>query len=123
MRALCGSIITAAALIALGLTAQGIGTRYAWVERWQLPTGEETTSPTLKSTPDFKGSHVNIHLMDNGLQLCLAVSIMALMIGLGITFVGLMYHHFRRFHEHLRAVRIRERRRAITLPANGVGRE
>ncbi|MHB1422400.1 MAG: hypothetical protein ACYC3I_04225 [Gemmataceae bacterium] len=103
MRALCGAIITAAALIALGLTAQGIGTRYAWVARWQSPSGEETSSPSLKTTPDLEGSHVKIHMMDNGLKLCLTLSILALLIGMGITFVGLMYHHFRRFHEHLRA--------------------
>jgi hypothetical protein len=77
MRALCGAIITAAALISLGVTAQGIGTRYAWVERWKSPSGEETSSPTLKSTPDLAGSHVKIHEMDNGLKLCLTLSTLA----------------------------------------------
>jgi transposase len=103
MRALCGAIITAAALIALGMTAQGIGARYTWVERWRPAAGEQSTSPNLKPTPDVEASHVKIHEMDNGLKLCLTLSTLALLVGFGITFVGLMYHHFRRFHEHLRA--------------------
>jgi|GEM_PF-1128393 hypothetical protein len=102
MRALCGSIIAAAALIALGLTAQGIGTRYAWVGRYEPPSGEATNPPNLKTVPDLKGSHVKIHEMDNGLKLSLVLSALSLFIGLGITFVGLMYHHHRRHHEHLR---------------------
>jgi hypothetical protein len=102
MRALTGAIITAAALIALGMTAEGIGARYAGLIRWQSPDGEPTTSPSLKTTPDFDGSRVKIWHMDNGLILCLTLSVLAMLVGLGITFVGLMYHHHRRFHEHLR---------------------
>ncbi len=79
MRALSGAIITAAALIALGLTAEGIGNRY-----------------------HAEGEHMKIHQMDNGLILILTLSVLAMLIGLGITFVGLMYHHHRRYHEHLR---------------------
>jgi hypothetical protein len=41
--------------------------------------------------------------MDNGLKVSLVLSILSLLVGLGITFVGLMYHHHRRYHEHLRA--------------------
>lgn len=103
MRALSGAIITAAALIAMGMTAEGIGARYAGIVRWKSPSGEDTAAPSLKSNPDFEGSHVKIHEMDNGLKLCLTLSILATLIGLGITFVGLMYHHHRRYHEHLRA--------------------
>jgi hypothetical protein len=105
MRALSGAIITAAALIALGLTAQGIGTRYNGIMRWQTPEGGETTSKEVKdlrTVPDFKGAHVKIRDMDNGLILSLTLSALSLLIGLGITFVGLMYHHHRRYHEHLR---------------------
>ena len=75
MRALSGAIITAAALIALGLTAEGIGARYHSVD-----------------------THMKIHEMDNGLIVCLFLSIAAILVGLGITFVGLMYHHHRRYH-------------------------
>jgi hypothetical protein len=102
MRALSGAIITAAALIALGMTAQGIGNRYTGIVRWKSPSGEDTASPSLKSTPDFQGSKLKIHEMDNGLILCLTLAVVAMLIGLGITFVGLMYHHQRRFQEHLR---------------------
>lgn len=104
MRALSGAIITAAALIGLGLTAEGIGTRYAGVTRWgPSPAGDEATKPSLRTSPDFEGSHVKIRDMDNGLKLSLVLSALSLLIGLGITFVGLMYHHHRRYHEHLRA--------------------
>lgn len=99
MRALSGAIITAAALLALGMTAQAIGTRYAWVNRWK-PASETAANPDVK--PDFPSSHVKIHEMDNGLTLCLVLAAISLLIGLGITFVGLMYHHHRRYHEHLR---------------------
>lgn len=103
MRALSGAIIAAAALIGLGLTAQGIGTRYQDVTRWgPSPAGDETTKSSLRTSPDFKASHVKIRDMDNGLILSLTLSALSLLIGLGITFVGLMYHHHRRFHEHLR---------------------
>jgi hypothetical protein len=102
MRAISGAIITAAALIALGMTAQGIGNRYSQVIRWKSPSGEETTSPTLRTIPDIEGSHIKIHEMDNGLKLALTLSVLSLLVGLGITFVGLAYHHHRRYHEHLR---------------------
>ena len=103
MRALSGAIIAAAALIGLGLTAQGIGTRYAGFTRWgPSPAGDEATKPSLRTSPDVEGSHVKIRDMDNGLKLSLTLSAVSLLVGLGITFVGLMYHHHRRYHEHLR---------------------
>ena len=103
MRAISGAIIAAAALISLGLTAQGIGTRYAWVGRWKPAGNENATTPNLKPEPDYEGSHVKISEMDNGLKLCLTLSALSVLVGLSITFVGLMYHHHRRYHEHLRA--------------------
>jgi len=103
MRALCGAIITAAALISLGLTAQGIGTRYSWVGQYgPAPSREGASEQNLKTNPDFERSHVKIHNMDNGLILSLFLAAASLLVGLGITFVGLMYHHHRRYHEHLR---------------------
>lgn len=101
MRALNGAIITAAALIGLGLTAQGIGTRYQNYEV-RKPTSDQETSG-LRGERDPERSHIKIHEMDNGLKLCLTLLVLALLVGLGITFVGLMYHHHRRYHEHLRA--------------------
>lgn len=104
MRALTGAIITAAALIGLGLTAQGIGTRYSdFMVR--KPVAQDTskgeTSP-LRTEPDFEKSYIRIRDLDSPMLLALTVLILATLIGLGITFVGLMYHHHKRFHEHLR---------------------
>jgi hypothetical protein len=100
MRALSGAIITAAALIGLGLTAQGIGARYAQFMVHKPASGSE--SP-LRTEPDFEKSQVKIHELDNPMKLCLTVLVLSVLVGLGITTVGLMYHHHRRFHEHLRA--------------------
>jgi hypothetical protein len=104
MRALSGAIITAAALIGLGLTAQGIGNRYQNFLRYKpdekASSGEEKS---LKTVPDFDNSQVKIHDLDNPMKVCLTALVLSLLIGLGITFVGLMYHHHRRYHEHLRA--------------------
>src|SRR5215212_6783460 len=87
MRALCGAIITAGALVALGLTAIGFGTRY------QGPY-----------TVDKDGQPVVVHLsqMDRPLVFILVFLTIAAIIGIGIAFFGLAYHHHRRHHEFLR---------------------
>jgi len=87
MRALCGAIVTAGALICLGLTALGIGTRYGG----NLPTKSGEDAPLL----------VHLSQMDRPLVFILVFGTCAAIIGLGITFVGLAYHHHRRHHEHL----------------------
>ena len=86
MRALCGAIITAGALIGLGLAALGIGTRY---------TGQHVFREG--------GKPLLVHLteMDRPLVFTLVFLVCAVIVGLGITFVGLAYHHYRRHHEHL----------------------
>ena len=91
MRALCGAIITAAALIGLGLTAIGFGTRYAQLTAWNSETNriEQVQNQTL--------SH-----LDKPLVFILVFLTMTAIIGIGITFVGLAYHHHRRHHEMLR---------------------
>jgi len=88
MRALCGAIITAGALIAMGLTSIGFGTRY------QL----------TKETTDASGNPVLLHLsqMDRPLVFILVFLTIAAIIGIGIAFFGLAYHHHRRHHEFLR---------------------
>jgi len=101
MRALSGAIITAAALIGLGLTAQGIGTRYSTFIIRKPVTSAEATSPLQE--PDFEKSEIKIRDLDNPMKLCLTILILATLIGLAITFIGLAYHHQRRYHEHLRA--------------------
>jgi hypothetical protein len=86
MRALCGAIITAGALIGLGLTALGYGLRYGGPG-----FGPETINP---NTNTVWGS--------SSLMVILIVLLITLLIGLGTAFLGLAFHHFRRHHEHLR---------------------
>jgi hypothetical protein len=87
MRALRGAIITAGALIGLGLTALGIGTRY--------------------SGPAFGPEVVNIN-SHSPWGLASLMLMISLLIGLAIAFLGLAFHHYRRYHEHLRASGSRE---------------
>ena len=83
MRALCGAIIVAGSVIGLGLTAIGFGTRYH--------TGLDTAVAHPWSE------------MDRPLVFILVFLTAMAVIGLGIAFVGLAYHHHRRHHEMLRA--------------------
>jgi hypothetical protein len=102
MRAICGAIITAGAVIGLGLTALGIGTRYQ-LER--VPTavveGKTTLEPSL----------VLLQQMDRPLIFILIFLTCVAIVGLGIAFVGLAYHHHRRHHELLLA-----KERVTTVP-------
>jgi F0F1-type ATP synthase membrane subunit c/vacuolar-type H+-ATPase subunit K len=87
MRAICGAIITAGAMIGLGLTAIGFGARYH--------TGLENV--------DKDGNPILLHLyqMDKPLVFIMVFMSATAIIGLGIAFVGLAYHHHRRHHEML----------------------
>ena len=89
MRALCGAIITAGALIGLGLTAMAFGTRYG---------------QTVGLDRNSQGDPVQLHLsqMDKPLVFILVFLTATAIIGLGISFLGLAYHHHRRHHEFLR---------------------
>jgi len=88
MRALCGAIITAGALIGLGLTAVGIGTRY---ENARALNGTaENGEPLL----------IKMHQMDRPLIFILVFLTCVAIIGLGIAIAGLAYHHHRREREH-----------------------
>ncbi len=86
MRALCGAIITAGALIGLGLTALGFGIRFSGPG-----FGPDHLNPTTKT---IWGS--------SSLTVILVVLLIALLIGVVTAFLGLAFHHFRRYHEHLR---------------------
>jgi hypothetical protein len=88
MRALCGAIITAGAMIGLGLTALAFGTRYGQT------VGLERTAT---------GAVMQLHLyeMDKPLVFVLVFLTVMTLIGLAIAFVGLAYHHHRRHHEML----------------------
>ncbi len=83
MRALCGAIITAASLIGLGLLAIAMGVRYA-----DFP---------YKNGADVQ--FVRLRDIDTGLMMAFGFLLASLVIGLGITFVGLAYHHHRRHWE------------------------
>jgi hypothetical protein len=87
MRALCGAIITAGALIGLGLTAIGIGNRYS-----------------LYPYHNDKGEAQWVHFrhLDAALMVALVALIAAACFGLAIAFVGLAYHHRHRHHEFLK---------------------
>src|SRR4051812_12139853 len=87
MRALCGAIITAGAAIALGLTAIGVGTRYQIAGNGPDATGEKI---------------MHLFQMDGPLTFIVVFLTLIALVGLGISFFGLAYHHYRRHHEHLR---------------------
>jgi len=80
MRALCGAIITAGAMIALGLVALGFGWRYHTVGTDRL-------------------DHVHLHDMDRPLLFMLVFTVGVALAGLGIAILGLAYHHKRRADE------------------------
>jgi hypothetical protein len=88
MRAICGAIITAGALIGLGLSAVGSGLRYG----------------QLHGMNGDSSGPVQLHLwqMDTSLVFILIFLTIAACVGLGTSFVGLAYHHHRRHHEMLR---------------------
>jgi hypothetical protein len=91
MRALCGAIIAAGAMIGLGLTALGIGTRYEHV--WARPDAS-AAAPT--NTEPYM---VHLSQMDRPLTFILVFLTSGAVVGLGIAFVGLAYHHERRERE------------------------
>jgi hypothetical protein len=88
MRAISGAIITAGALIGLGLTALGVGIRYQSFgpERTHSDSGQLYGSPSL--------------------MLILVVLLVSLLVGMGAAFLGLAYHHERRHRELLREAKL-----------------
>ena len=91
MRALCGAIITAGAVIGLGLTALAFGTRY----HTSLENVTKEGDPVL----------MHLYQMDRPLVFILVFLTCVAVIGLGIAVLGLAYHHHRRYHEMLRTTR------------------
>ncbi len=86
MRALCASIITAGALIGLGLAALGVGTRY------QNMVARDPAAIT----------YVKWVQLDTPMMLIIVVLLAAALIGLAVAFLGLAYHHERRHYERYR---------------------
>ncbi len=82
MRALCGAIMSAGAFIGLGLTAIGVGMRYQMASQ--------------ANALDWR------HL-DPALLVIIVLLVLAAMTGIGVSFLGLMYHHHRKHHEMLHA--------------------
>ena len=91
MRPLCGAIITGGALIGLGLFALGFGTRYA---------GHAERNAEGHFREDY---WVKLSQMDTPLLFILVLLAASLVIGLGIAFTGLAYHHHKRHLEMLRS--------------------
>ena len=87
MRALCGAIIAAGAMIGLGLAAIAVGIRY-------------NDHPYYNA--EGKAQWVLFRHLDTALMFSIIFLATAVVIGLGIAFVGLAYHHHRRHLEHLR---------------------
>src|SRR5689334_23364984 len=85
MRALCGAIIATGAFIGLGLTALGIGVRY---------TSERAYNA------DNQPLIMHLSHMDRPLIFILCFLTCAAIVGMGIAFVGLAYHHHRRERDH-----------------------
>jgi predicted histidine transporter YuiF (NhaC family) len=86
MRALCGAIITAGALIGLGLIGIGLGIRYQDVAL--TPTGDSYI-------------YVRFRHLDTAMAIAFIALVLTLLVGLATAFVGLAYHHERRHREHL----------------------
>jgi hypothetical protein len=96
MRALCGAIISAGALIGLGLTTLGYGLRY---QSFGV-TAVNARTDQLYGIPS--------------LVLILVVLLLGLLIGVIVVFVGLAFHHERRHHERLHAMKAHEDRGLAT---------
>jgi hypothetical protein len=80
MRALCGAIIAAGAMIGLGLLCVGLGTRYH---------GYGPNEPVA----------IKFNDIDASFKIGFIFLILTAVGGLVLAVLGLAYHHHRRFHE------------------------
>lgn len=94
MRALCGAIISAGALIGLGLTALGYGLRF------------QSFGPTVND---------NTHQLFGipSMVLILVVLLIGLLIGIVTAFIGLAFHHERRYRERMREMKEHEEHKPV----------
>src|SRR5262249_23593429 len=83
-----GGRTPAGALLGLGLTSIGIGVRYAALHH---------TNDKGQPVPDL----THLYQIDLPFQFLLVFLVCLALVGLGIAFVGLAYHHHRREREHL----------------------
>lgn len=86
MRALCGAIISAGAMIGLGLTAIGYGLRF------------QAYGPDMLN-PDSRQLYGILSM-----TVILVVLLVAVVIGIGAAFLGLAFHHERRNRERLQGI-------------------
>src|SRR5262245_18233015 len=86
MRALCGAIITAGALLALGLCTVGVGNRYSNLH-------------SLSATGEIQW--VKFKELDTALMVAVVVSLLMVLVGRAASFAGLAFHHERRHREWL----------------------
>src|SRR5262245_61814993 len=103
MRALCGAIITAGAVIGLGLMALGLGTRYTRERNWPDASAAEAKAEDGKApAKPEEAEPVIVHFskLDTPMQFILVFLTSVAIVGLGIAVVGLAYHHHRREREH-----------------------
>jgi hypothetical protein len=84
MRALSGAIITAGALIGLGLICIGLGIRYQG----------------YAFDPTSNAPYVRFRHLDTAMAVAFIALILTLLVGLVTAFVGLAYHHERRYREY-----------------------
>jgi len=84
MRALCGAIIAAGALIGLGLVSIGVGLRYQ-------------AYPYLNQ--EGKAQWVEFKHIDTTLMMAVVATLLMVGVGLATAYLGLAYHHHRRHHE------------------------
>lgn len=84
-RLVAAAEIEPGAMIGLGLTAMGIGTRYE--REWTHTEAGGTGNPYL----------VHLSQMDRPLTFILVFLTSGAVVGLAITFIGLAYHHQRRY--------------------------
>lgn len=101
MRALCGAIITAGALIGLGLTTLGIGQRYSSEPAFQRARAGDLEAGKAPGDEDPKPVLIKMSWMDRPLVFSLVFTTCMAVIGLGIAIAGLAYHHVRRHHDHM----------------------
>jgi hypothetical protein len=105
MRALCGAIIAAGAMIGLGLLNIGIGYRYAGLDYYHK-TESQDSGPVIQ--------FMRLKDLDAVFLVSLVALLVVLAIGLGIAFLGLAYHHHRRGVELLHL-----HRQALGVPGSG----
>jgi hypothetical protein len=102
MRALCGAIITAGALLGLGLTAIAFAGRYHVLQKTEFPRVGADKAVNERVTEVSFPKPEELHKVDMPLFYILAFLSTVAVIGLAIAFFGLAYHHHRRHLEHLR---------------------